>query len=123
VIGDDVFFPALKKLATDPQYTYHNTVVTDDVEALFSKASGMNLKPLFHFYLYTTNQLEIAVKKTGADTYELRLLNYNVSLPVDVGLSSGTQRMALSKTPAKVISVNAPVIDEAMFYLKKVIQE
>jgi aminopeptidase N len=121
VIGDDVFFPTLKKLATAPQYTYHNTVVTDDVEKLFSAASGQNLKPLFHFYLYTTNLLEIAVKQTGDKTYELSLLNYDAALPVEVKLSSGTQRLKLSKTPMSVSSETLPVIDEKMFYLKKVI--
>ncbi len=32
IMGDSLFFPALKKLATDPAYTYNNPVVTDDVE-------------------------------------------------------------------------------------------
>ena len=36
VIGDEVFFKTLKELATNPQYTYDNTVTTDDVEQLFS---------------------------------------------------------------------------------------
>ena len=123
LIGDEIFFPTLKKLATDPQYTYDNMVVTDDVEKLFSAASGKNLKPLFHFYLYTTNKLEIGVKKTGDKTYDLRLLNYDGSLPVDVKLSSGTRRLELSKTPVKVDSESMPLVDEKVFYLKKVIQE
>jgi aminopeptidase N len=123
VIGDEVFFPTLKKLATDPQYTYHNTVVTSDVEKLFSAASGKDLKPLFHFYLYTTNKLEVLVKQTGDKTYELQLLNYDHALPVDVRLSSGTQRVELSKTVLKVTSDSAPVVDEKVFYLKRVIYE
>jgi aminopeptidase N len=123
VIGDDIFFPTLKKLATSPQYTYDNTVVTDDVERLFSTASGKNLKPLFHFYLYTTNLLEIAVKKTSDTNYELRLLNYDASLPVEVGLSTGTKRIELSKTPVQVSSERTPVIDENVFYLKEIVQE
>ena len=45
VLGDELFFPTLKKLATDPQYTYSNFITTDDVEQLFSKAAGKNLKP------------------------------------------------------------------------------
>ena len=39
VIGDDIFFPTLKKLSTDPQTTYDNFVTTMDVEKLFSTAS------------------------------------------------------------------------------------
>ncbi|MDQ3277393.1 MAG: M1 family metallopeptidase [Bacteroidota bacterium] len=123
VMGDEIFFPTLKKLATDPQYTYYNTVTTADVEKLFSTASGKNLKPLFDFYLYTTNKLEIGVKETGDKTYEIRLLNFESPLPVEVKLSSGTQRMELGKTGVKVTTDTAPVVDEKVFYLKKVIYE
>ncbi|MEO6542328.1 MAG: M1 family metallopeptidase, partial [Ferruginibacter sp.] len=35
VMGDELFFPTLKKFATDPKYTYDNTVVTTDVEQHF----------------------------------------------------------------------------------------
>ncbi len=97
VIGDDIFFPTLKKLATDPQYTYDNFVTTDDVEKLFSTVSRKNLKPLFDFYLRTTNKLEILVKQTGDKTYDLSLQNFDMLLPVDITTSSGTQRMELGK--------------------------
>ncbi len=53
IMGDSVFFPTLKKLATDPQYTYDNTVVTADVEKLFSGAYGKSLEPLFHPFLFS----------------------------------------------------------------------
>jgi hypothetical protein len=45
LLGESVFFPILKKLATDEKYTYNHFVTTDDVEQLFSKESGKNLKP------------------------------------------------------------------------------
>ena len=48
------FSPPLKKLATDPKYTYDNFVTTDDVEKLFSHASEQDLKPFFDFYTRTT---------------------------------------------------------------------
>jgi aminopeptidase N len=50
VLGDAIFFPALKKLATDPATTYDNFVTSTDVEQLFSKAAGYSLKPFFDFY-------------------------------------------------------------------------
>jgi aminopeptidase N len=53
LLGEQVFFPILKKLATDEKYTYNHFVTTDDVEQLFSKESGKNLKPFFDFYLRT----------------------------------------------------------------------
>jgi aminopeptidase N len=123
VLGDEIFFPTLKKLATDPQYTYDNTVVTADVEKLFSGASGKNLQPLFHFYLYTTSKLDVLVKQTGAKTYTISLLNYDAPLPLDVTTHAGTQRMELSKTPVKITSETTPVIDEKVYYLKRVILE
>ncbi len=49
VLGDSIFFPTLRKLATDPVYTYDNTVTTDDVEKLFSSASKQNMKPIVRF--------------------------------------------------------------------------
>ncbi|HXB95689.1 MAG TPA: mannonate dehydratase, partial [Puia sp.] len=54
VIGDSIFFPTLKHLATDSNTTYAHTVNTTDVEQLFSRSSGMDLSPLFHLFLYTT---------------------------------------------------------------------
>lgn len=123
VIGDEIFFPTLKKLATDPQYTYDNTVVTDDVEKLFSTASGKDLKPLFDFYLRTTNKLEILVKQTGINVYELSLINFDKSLPMDITTSAGMQRIELSKKPLKITSDKTPVVDEKVFYIKRVIME
>jgi len=123
VIGDEIFFPTLKKLATDPQYTYDNFVTTDDVEKLFSIASGKNLKPLFDFYLRTTNKLEVLVKQTGDKTYDLSLQNFDMLLPVEVTTSAGTQRMELGKKPVKITSDTQPVIDEKVYYLKRVILE
>ena len=85
VIGDSLFFPILKKLATDPQYTYHNMVTTDDVEKLFSTDSKIDLKPMFDFYLRTTNKLEINVKQTREDKYNVKITNFEgIKLPVEI---------------------------------------
>ncbi|MDQ3682722.1 MAG: M1 family metallopeptidase, partial [Bacteroidota bacterium] len=123
VIGDDIFFPTLKKLATDPKYTYHNFVTTDDVEKLFSTASGKNLKPLFDFYLRTINKLEILVRQTGDKIYDLSLQNFDMLLPVEITTSLGTQRIDLGKKPVRVTSDKTPGIDEKVYYLKRVILE
>ena len=123
VIGDDIFFPTLKKLATDPQYTYDNMVTTADVEKLFSTASGKNLKPLFDFYLYTANKMEIRMHQTGDDKYLVQVLNLDMPLPLDVKTDSGILKITTSKKGTVVTSKTLPEIDPSFFYLKKVIIE
>ena len=123
IMGDQLFFPTLKKLATDPQYTYDNTVVTADVEKLFSGAYGKSLQPVFHLFLYTTDKLEIHVKQTAEDKYLIRLLNIEMPLPVDIITDQGKQRLMLDKKGITVSSKKALQIDPSMFYLKKVIME
>lgn len=124
VMGDSLFFPALKKFVTSPQYTYDNLVSTDDVEQFFTKEAGRDLKPLFNMYLRTTYKLEIDVKQIQSDSYVIRLQNITSPLPADITTSNGTQRVILNnKNGTRVISNTPPVIDKNGFYLKKVIYE
>ncbi len=123
VMGDDVFFPTLKKLATDPQYTYDNTVTTSDVEQLFSGAYGKSLKPLFHLFLYTTDKLEVLVKQNGEDKYAVRLLNIDIPLALDIVTDSGLQRITIDSKGTTITSKTPIQVDPKVFYLKKVIME
>jgi aminopeptidase N len=123
VIGDEIFFPTLKKLATDPKYTYDNLVNTDDVEKLFSAAANQNLKPLFDFYLRTINKLEVDVKQVDDTKYQVQFLNYDGSLPIDIKTDTGIQRTMVDKKGIIITNSTWPVIDPNVYYLKKVIQE
>jgi aminopeptidase N len=123
IIGDSIFFPTLKKLATDPKYAYDNLISTDDIEKLFSTACGINLKSVFDFYLRTTNKLEVRVRQLEADSYAIQLLNFDYALPIDVKTSSGTTRMKIGKKGLTVKSATTPVIDPDVYYLKRVILE
>jgi aminopeptidase N len=123
VIGDNIFFPTLKKLATAPQYTYDNLVNTDDVEQLFSNASGKNLKPLFDFYLRTTQKLEVHVTAMRSNKYKIQLDNFDMPLPLDVTTDQGKQKITADKKGVIVTSTTLPMIDSDMYYLKKVIYE
>jgi len=123
VMGDDVFFPTLKKLATAPQYTYDNTVVTADVEQLFSGAYGKSMKPLFDLFLYTTDKLEIHVKQTANDKYLVKLLNIDMPLPVNIVTDAGMQRLIVDKKGITVTSKTPLQVDPDVFYLKKLILE
>lgn len=123
VIGDSIFFPALKKLATDPTYTYDNTVTTDDVEKHFSAAAGKDLKMLFDFYIRTSNKLDIGVQQRSDRSYEIRLLNYAGTLPVDIGINGITTRRMIDGNGIVVESDTVPEIDVKVFYLKRIILE
>ena len=123
IMGDDIFFPTLKKLATDPLYTYDNTVVTADVEKLFSGAYGKSLDPLFHLFLYTTDKLEVYVKQTKENEYFVKLLNLDMPIPIDILTDVGIQRIIVSKKGTTISSSATIQIDPKVFYLKKVIIE
>lgn len=123
VMGDDIFFPTLKKLATEPQYTYDNTVTTADVEKLFSSACGKSLQPLFHLFLYTTDKLEVHVRQTRENEYFVKLLNLEMAIPLDVQTDAGIKRIMADKKGVAVTSKTPLLIDPKVFYLKKIIME
>lgn len=120
ILGDDIFFPTLKKLATDTKYTYDNFVTTDDVEQLFSKESGKDLKAFFELYLRTTNKLEMNIRQTGFNEYTLKVPNLPMPLPLDILTDKGIERIVLKDKTFKIISSTAPVIDVKGNYLKTV---
>jgi aminopeptidase N len=120
VIGDEVFFPTLKKLATDPKYTYDNFVTTDDVEKLFSQESKQDLKPFFDFYMRTTDVLDISIKETAYQQYSIKVNNYFMALPFEITTSSGTTRMMLTREGISVHSALPPQVDAKGYYLKKI---
>jgi aminopeptidase N len=119
VTGDDIFFPALKKLATDPAYTYNNFVTTDDVEKLFSRASGKDLKPFFDFYLRTTNVIDVNVKEIGFQKYQVKITNFFMPLPFDIVVNDKASKMVIPAEGIVVNSVSPPQVDPKGFYLKK----
>ena len=120
VIGDQIFFPTLKKLATDPQYTYDNFVVSKDVEELFTNAAGYSLKPFFDFYLRTTSTLDFNIKEIGYQQYQITPANYVMDLPVDLMVNHKIEKKILTKEGLKITSQYPPIIDPNGYYLKKV---
>lgn len=123
VIGDEIFFPTLKKLATAPEYTYDNTVVTADVEKLFSAAYGKSMQQLFRLYLYTTDKLIINVKQVDEDEYKIKIVNIDMPLPIDIVTNTGLKRMMIDKDGVTVKSDTYPQVDPSVYYFKKVILE
>ena len=119
VLGDDIFFKTLKQLATDEAYTYDNTVTTTDVEQLFSKAAGYSLKPFFDFHLRTTQLMEVSIKETGYQQYQIKPLNYFMDLPYEVTINGKPSRLTIGKEGVTVKSASLPLVDAAGYYLKK----
>ena len=120
VLGDDLFLPTLKQLSTDPKYTYDNFVTSTDVEQLFSSASKQNLKPFFDFYLRSTDVLDISVKEVGFQKYLIKVENFFMPLPFDIGTNTGTNKMLINKEGITVTSNYAPQVDAKGYYLKKI---
>jgi aminopeptidase N len=123
VLGDSVFFPALKEFVTSPAYTYDNLVTTDDVEQFFSRKSGMNLKPLFDLFLRTTNKMEVFVKQISGSTYQVSLTNLDMTLPLKIVSGDHEQTIMVTKKPVVVKSNTLPVIDPDKYYLTRIILE
>ena len=120
LMGDALFFPALKKLATDPSTTYDNFVTSADVEQLFSKASNMDLEPFFNFYLKTTDVLDISIKQTGYQQWLVKINNHFMDLPIEITTNGTTERMIVIKDGLKVTGAMPPLVDGKGYYLKKV---
>lgn len=119
LVGDAIFFPTLKRLATDSAYTYYNFVTTRDVEQLFSGAAQQDLRPFFDFYMRTTEVLDFSVKETGYQQYLIRLNNFFMPLPVEISTSSGTEKITIVKEGIRIKSSSPPQIDPRGYYLKK----
>ena len=120
VIGDQIFFPTLKKLATDPKYVYDNFVTTSDVEELFSNASNKNLKPFFDFYLRTTKVLDISIKEVGYQKFQIKVNNYFMDLPFDIIANGHISRTIIPSEGFVINSSTPPQVDSKGYYLKKI---
>jgi len=123
VMGDSLFFPALKQLATDTKYTYSNGTTTDDVEQLFSRYNGSSLKPLFDLYLRTIQKPTVHVKALKGNKYQLSLEDIDMSLPFDIVTDKGSQRIMLGAKEIVVSSNVPPLVDPDLYYIKKVLWE
>jgi hypothetical protein len=123
VTGDEVFLPTLKKLATHSRYTYDTLTTTDDVERLFSKESKRPLKPLFDFYLRTTQKLDINVKQLTDTTYTIKLNNFDGPLPIEITTTGSTSTKQIDKKGITVVSHAWPLVDPKVYYFKRVIME
>jgi aminopeptidase N len=123
ILGDDVFFPAIKKFVVDVKYPYNQFFTTDDVEKYYSGYYGKSLKPLFDFYLKTTTTMDFELTQTAPDTYYITIKNSPMELPLDILTDKG---MVHTTTPANgkrfpLTSKMQPIIDPKGYYYKTVL--
>jgi aminopeptidase N len=125
ILGDSIFFPALKKFVTDVKYPYNQFFISDDVEHFFSAQSGKDLKPLFYFYLKTNETINIDLVKYAPDKYFVVVENAPIhSLPIDILTDSGiihSTMEGVTNQQFRITSKTQPVIDPRNWYFKKVI--
>lgn len=123
VLGDSLFFPILKGFVTDTNYTYSHLVCTDDIQAYFSRRSGMDLKPLFDLYLRTTDKLDVHVRQVSPGHYAVRLEHMPLTLPLEVTTDAGTRLLRVGAEEVTFDSGTKPAVDPRMCYLSKVTYE
>ncbi len=88
----------------------------------FTEKSGKDLTSLFHFYLHTTQWLEIEINGINDRTYQVRFKNYKELLPIEFETSEGTVKMDLGDQWIEILSTSIPVPDPEGYYLKKVLR-
>lgn len=131
LMGDSLFFPALKALSENVKYPYTTFLVSDDVEKHFSTHAGKSLKPVFDFYLYKKETLDIHIRKLSPDTYAVYTENFPQPLAIDIRTSAGIQTQVmdnldpdnLRKNIWTIKSTTLPEADPGNWYFKHVIYE
>jgi hypothetical protein len=67
--------------------------------------------------------MEIFVKQTRNDSYQVSLQNLDMSLPLKVITNSGEQTIRVGKKPVLVKSTTLPIIDPDKYYLTRIVFE
>jgi aminopeptidase N len=111
VLGDDLFFPALKAFASEEQFTYLNQVTTKDFTDFIQRYTGQNLEGFFKLYLETTALPKLTVSKQGKSGYRIALEGIDFEIPVEVKTSEGSQKLSIGKKGVLVNSSSLPVVD------------
>jgi aminopeptidase N len=118
LLGDDVFFDALKAFVTDETRTYEHYTSTDDLRMFFEEWSGTGLEDFFNLYLYTTELPSIQIESAGSGRYSVNIPNITFSIPMDVEAGGEITRYELGPEPVVIRSDSRPVVDPQNWYLK-----
>jgi aminopeptidase N len=104
-IGDSLLLDVLKTFASDPAYTLHNRVVSQDFIDLVNRKTGKDLTWFFQQYLFTAKppvlEYKITRKPDASTELEIRWRNEGFHLPVEIRATTG------DKVSIKQIDVNS----------------
>ncbi|MCI0692069.1 M1 family metallopeptidase [candidate division KSB1 bacterium] len=92
-IGDSLLLDILKTFASDPAYTLHNRVVSQDFIDLVNRKTGQDLDWFFQQYLFTakppTLEYKIIRKPDASKELEIRWRDEGFHMPVEVRATTG----------------------------------
>ncbi len=111
VLGDELFFPAIKAFAMDERFTYQNQVTTKDFTDFIQTYTGKDLQGFFDLYLYTTELPELKISKKGKEEYSISLTGIDFELPLEIETSEGVHRVPVGKKGIEVKSKTPPIVD------------
>lgn len=111
VLGDELFFPAIKAFVMDERFTYLNQVTTKDFTDFIQSYTGRDLEGFFDLYLFTTDLPKLKVSKKGKDGWLVSLQDIDFEMPLEIETSEGVQRTAVGKKGVEVKSSTPPVVD------------
>jgi aminopeptidase N len=117
ILGDELFFKALKAVAMEEEFAYTTKISTDAFVEFIQNYTGKDLKDFFQLYLYSTNLPEVHLKKKGKNQYQLSLEGIQFELPVEVKTSTGIQKYYLGKTPVLITSSSLPEVDPRGWFM------
>ncbi len=123
ILGDEVFFKTIRDFAHEPAFTYENQVKTRDLQFYITEKTDYDVKPFFDLFLRTTEVPGIIVKEINSNSFSIEIPNIDFTLPMDVKLEDGTQRLELSAKPVTVTSSVKPIVDAEGWFLKDVVYE
>lgn len=111
VLGDELFFPAIKAFVMDERFTYQNRVTTKDFTDFIQSYTQKDFKGFFDLYLYTTSIPKLKMSKKGKEGYMISLQGIEFEIPIEIETSEGIQKILLGKKAVEVKSQTVPVVD------------
>jgi aminopeptidase N len=116
-LGDESFFPLLKALTSNEDFTYAQLIDTEDFIQFVNHFTGKDLTEFFNLYLKTVQKPRVLVKKKGKHQYAVKLANVNFDMPIDIQTDQGIIRHVIKKTPTLIQSQTPLIIDPKNWYL------